>query len=416
MRTCTGWARDGRPRAPRFGFLFFPPSFSCSFPFPFVVSFSLSFLFLSFFFLFSRVFFGCLSLLTVLSFRLLPRSPPLVSVPCCIHSPRVRLARWQQRGHIAPPFHRDEEGHLLPPLVRFFFFSFSLFFHFVSGMSFLLFFLVLVLMPFPLLSQVHDGPLSLANAAGGSIRSPSGSSPPSFTLFAPVRPRPSSRLFALSRLFTSLLLFAPRAPRLLATKRVASPLPPLVRGSLVCLVRSFLSRVRPSLIFHAFLLMSSPLSQVRDGPLSLANTTWGSIRSPPSGSSFPRLPPSLVAFVRPACALVAGDEEGVWPRPPSHPRSPSFVLVCLARWRRRGSPLPFRLWFGFLFGLAFVFVLGLYFFCFFSHRLVLMPFPALSQVHDGPLSLANTSGGSISPPLLRAVIAHCSGLFLFSLF
>jgi hypothetical protein len=41
--------------------------------------------------------------------------------------------------------------------------SFSLF----LGMSFFLFFLVLVLMPFPLLSQVHDGPLSLANATGG---------------------------------------------------------------------------------------------------------------------------------------------------------------------------------------------------------------------------------------------------------
>jgi hypothetical protein len=126
MHTCTGWARDGRPRAPQFGFLFFPPSFSCSFPFPFVVSFSLSFLFL-----FSRVFFGCLSLLTVLSFRLLPRSPPLVSVPRCIHSPCVRLARWQQRGHIAPPlFTVMKRVASLAASSLGFFFSFSFFFSF----------------------------------------------------------------------------------------------------------------------------------------------------------------------------------------------------------------------------------------------------------------------------------------------
>jgi hypothetical protein len=267
-------------------------------------------------------------------------------------------------------------------------------------MSFLLFFLVLVLMPFPLLSQVHDGPLSLANAAGGSIHSP-----PSFTLFAPVCLCPSSCLFA------SLLLFAPRVPRLLVTKRVASPLPPLVWGSLVCLVRSFLSRVRPSLISHAFLLMSCPLSQVCDGPLSLANTTWESIRSPPSGSPFPRSPPSLVTFVHPACALVAGDEEGVWPAlllTLVCLRSSSFTLARLARWRQRGSLLPSCLWFGFLFGLVFVFVLGLYFFCFFSHRLVLMPFPRpLPGARRPPLACKHEWGVDL------AAVAACRRSSLF---
>jgi hypothetical protein len=298
--------------APWFGFLFFPPSFLCSFPFPFVVLFSLSF-----FFLFSRVFFGCLSLLTVLSFRLLPRSPPLVSVPRHIHSPRVRLARWQQRGHLAPPSFTTTKRVASLATSSSVFFSLFLFFFILSQ----------VCLPSLFSCARADAlPPSLPGARrpprsqmrlGGSIHSPpSGSSPPSFTLFAPVRLRPSSHLFA------SLHLFAPRAPRLLATKRVASPLPPLVRGTLVCLMRSFLSRVRPSLISHAFLLMSSPLSQVCDGPLLLANATWGLIRSPPSGSPFPRspcmcigcwrrrgclAPPSFPPLVRPS---LAGNEEG----------------------------------------------------------------------------------------------------------
>jgi hypothetical protein len=176
-----------------------------------------------------------------------------------------------------------------------------------------------------------------------------------FVLLPQAHPFPCSLLFATVCLLSSSRLFASLAgdeegilphpysslfacclssqPRLLMTKRVASPLPPLVRGFLICLACSFLSLVCPSLISHTFLLISSPpLPGARCGPLSLANMTWVSICSPPSDSPFPCSPPSLVPFICPACASVAGDEEGVWPHPLSHPCLPSFPpLFILVR-------------------------------------------------------------------------------------
>jgi hypothetical protein len=192
-------------------------------------------------------------------------------------------------------------------------------------------------MPFPLLSQVHDSPLSLANATGGeAIRPPpSGSSLPSFTV---VRHRSPPSLVAFVRL-----------ARWRRRGHLAPPLFVLVRplfALAASLARDEEGRLSPaasgsgfSRLSRAFIFVSGlsfshfsrvpadvlpPSPRCTMWPLSLANTTWGSIRSPPSDSPFPCSPPSLVAFVCPACASVAGDEEGVWPHPPSHPRSPSF--------------------------------------------------------------------------------------------
>jgi len=95
------------------------------------------------------------------------------------------------------------------------------------------------------------------------------------------------------------------------------------------------------------------------------------------------------SFVRPACALVAGDEEGIWPHPLSHPRSPSLASLAGDE-EGRLSPAASLAASGSGFSRLFLSRV-----CpsFFSHRFMLMPFPALSQVHNGPLSLANTSGG-----------------------
>jgi hypothetical protein len=78
--------------------------------------------------------------------------------------------------------------------------------------------------------------------------------------------------------------------------------------------------VTPAELITAIVTEKGVAVKGSDGKFDLSNV-------PPSGSPFSRSPPSLVTFVRPACALVAGDEEGIWPHPPSHPRSPSFVLV-----------------------------------------------------------------------------------------
>jgi hypothetical protein len=134
--TCTGWARDGRPRAPRFVFLFF------SSPLPF------RFLF-HFFFHFSRFF--LVSLVRFADHSSPSGSShirPFVPVPRHVCLPLVRLARWQRMGPLAPPSFalvrparwRRRGLPLLPPLVGFslsflgfvFFFSFfscSCFFH-----------------------------------------------------------------------------------------------------------------------------------------------------------------------------------------------------------------------------------------------------------------------------------------------
>jgi hypothetical protein len=82
---------------------------------------------------------------------------------------------------------------------------------------------------------------------------------------------------------------------------------------------------------------------------------------------------------------------------PCHVRSPLFVLVRprLPRslvTKRVASPLPPLAASGSGFSFLFLFLSRV---CpsFVSHRFVLMPFPALSQVHNGPLSLANMNGG-----------------------
>jgi hypothetical protein len=97
--TRTGWARDRRPRAPRFVFLFFTS------PLPFRVLF----LFVSFRFRFPFRFISFFSPIFGVSrrpfspFRLPPHSPLFTPIPGRVCFPLVCLARWRRMGPRSPP-------------------------------------------------------------------------------------------------------------------------------------------------------------------------------------------------------------------------------------------------------------------------------------------------------------------------
>jgi hypothetical protein len=172
---------------------------------------------------------------------------------------------------------------------------------------------------------------------------------PPQALPSPVRPRPLSRSFALC------------VPWLLATKRASGPHPSSHPRS-----PSFVL-VHPCLSSFAR-LSSFALARLarwrRRGHLAL--TLLPTLVHPCLSSFALVCPRSPVCHRSPSLASLAGDEEGRL--------SPAASLAA------SGSGFS-RL---FLSRVCHSFV---------SHRFVLMPFPALSQVHDGPLSLSNTSGG-----------------------